>query len=99
MCLTDRKELADKMNLLKNLAFKIPRFVHDEIGYNYRLTNIQSAIGCGQVENAKKLVDARRNVGLKYNKMLNYDEMLTGCNPIVAVATYTGLTSVKPLSL
>ena len=38
-------------------------------------------------------------VETKYNKMLNYDEMLTGCNPIVAIATYTGLTSVKPLSL
>jgi hypothetical protein len=31
--------------------------------------------------------------------MLHYDDMLTGCNPIVAITCYTGWTLVKPLSL
>lgn len=70
MCLTNDKSLADRMRLLKDLAFKVPRFLHDEIGFNYRLTNVQSAIGAAQVENIEMLVEARRNVGLKYHKLL-----------------------------
>jgi len=44
--------------------------VHSEVGFNYRLTNLQAAIGVAQLENADKLVEARRNVGIRYNKLL-----------------------------
>jgi len=71
MCLTDDKDLADRIKRLRNHAFDIPRFIHKEVGFNYRLTNIQAAIGSAQVENANMLVEARRNVGLKYTKLLN----------------------------
>jgi perosamine synthetase len=70
MCVTDNKELADKMKRLRNHAFDVPRFIHNEVGFNYRLTNMQAAIGVAQVENADMLVSARRNVGLRYNIML-----------------------------
>lgn len=70
MCITDSKELAEKMKRLRNHAFDVPRFVHKEVGFNYRLTNIQAAIGFAQVEKAEMLVEARRNVGLRYNKLL-----------------------------
>lgn len=72
MCLTNNERLAEKIKFLRNMAFGPPesRFVHHEIGFNYRLTNIQAAIGLAQTENADKLVEARRNVGLKYNKLL-----------------------------
>ncbi|MDO8528989.1 MAG: DegT/DnrJ/EryC1/StrS family aminotransferase [Nanoarchaeota archaeon] len=70
MCVTDNKELAEKMRKLRNHAFDLPRFVHSEVGYNYRLTNIQAAIGFAQMENAQMLIEARRSVGLRYNKLL-----------------------------
>ncbi len=70
MCVTNNKEFADKMKKLRNHAFDVPRFVHNEVGYNYRLTNIQAAIGVAQVENAELLVDSRRNIGIRYNKLL-----------------------------
>ena len=71
MCLTNHNELAERMKKLRNHAFDIPRFIHKEVGFNYRLTNVQAAIGTAQVENAEKLVEARRNVGIRYNKILN----------------------------
>lgn len=71
MAITNNEKLAEKMKKLRNYAFEVPRFMHKEIGFNYRLTNIQAAIGFAQVENAERLVEARRNVGLKYNKLLS----------------------------
>lgn len=52
MCLTDDEELANEMRRLRNLAF-VPeqRFIHQELGFNFRMTNIQAAIGLGQMEN------------------------------------------------
>jgi perosamine synthetase len=70
MCVTNNKSLADEMKKLRNHAFDIPRFTHNEVGFNYRLTNVQAAIGCAQVENAETLVEARRNIGLRYNSLL-----------------------------
>ena len=70
MCVTNNLELAERMRKLRNHSFEIPRFVHKEVGFNYRLTNLQAAIGTAQVEKAEKLVEARRNVGLRYNQKL-----------------------------
>ena len=51
MALTNDKGLYNKMKNLRNLAFnKTRRFSHNEIGYNYRMTNIQAAIGLSQLE-------------------------------------------------
>ncbi|MBI2043111.1 DegT/DnrJ/EryC1/StrS family aminotransferase [Candidatus Pacearchaeota archaeon] len=70
MCVTNNLKFAERMKRLRNHAFDLPRFIHKEVGFNYRLTNIQAAIGTAQVENADMLVEARRNVGLKYNEKL-----------------------------
>ncbi len=70
MCTTQNKEIADRIKKLRNHAFDHPRFVHSEVGFNYRITNLQAAIGCAQMENAKMLVDARREVGIRYNQRL-----------------------------
>lgn len=70
MCTTNNKDIAERIKRLRNHAFDLPRFIHNEIGFNYRLTNIQAAIGLAQVENVNMLVEARRNVGVRYNKRL-----------------------------
>lgn len=70
MCITNNQELAERMKRLRNHAFDVPRFIHKEVGFNYRLTNIQAAIGVAQMENIEILVEARRNVGIRYNQEL-----------------------------
>tara|TARA_Y100000310_G_C20695437_1_gene825362 strand:- start:1071 stop:2186 length:1116 start_codon:yes stop_codon:yes gene_type:complete len=71
MCVTNDEKLADEMKKLRNHAFEHPRFIHKQVGFNYRLTNIQAGIGVAQVENASKLVEARRSLGERYGKVLS----------------------------
>lgn len=66
MVVTNNKEIADKAKLLRNHAFREPRFVHDEVGFNYRMTNIQAAIGVAQIERADKLLEGRRSNAPRY---------------------------------
>jgi perosamine synthetase len=70
MAVTNNLEYAEHMRKLRNYAFEIPRFLHTEIGYNYRLSNLSAAIGVAQTENADKLVNARKNVGERYDDLL-----------------------------
>lgn len=41
-------------------------FVHTEVGYNYRLPNINAALGCAQLEYLPRLVEAKRRLAMKY---------------------------------
>ncbi|MEK6871394.1 MAG: DegT/DnrJ/EryC1/StrS family aminotransferase [Nanoarchaeota archaeon] len=70
MCITNNKDYAEKMKKIRNYAFEHPRFLHREFGLNYRLTNLQAAIGLAQTENAALLVEARKKIGEKYNALL-----------------------------
>ena len=70
MVVTNDKEIADKARRLRNHAFAEQRFVHAEVGFNYRLTNIQAAIGVAQVERAGELVKARQTNAARYNEEL-----------------------------
>jgi perosamine synthetase len=77
MVITNNDKFAEKIRLLKNLAFKEPRFVHDEMGYNYRMTNIQAAIGVAQMEYIDELVEFRRKNAQMYNDLLKNVEGIT----------------------
>jgi perosamine synthetase len=70
MVVTDEKEVMEKAKLLRNHAFGKPRFLHKELGFNYRLTNVQAAIGLAQMEHAKELIEARINNAQIYNSLL-----------------------------
>lgn len=71
MCLTDNDELAEKLKKLKNLAF-IPeqRFVHNELGFNFRMTNIQAALGLAQLERIDEHVKKKIWIGKRYTERL-----------------------------
>ncbi len=43
---------------------------HDAVGYNYRMTNIEAAIGCAQLENLSRFIAAKRHIREAYNKVL-----------------------------
>lgn len=62
--------LAERMKLLRNQGFKQPRFVHDVVGFNYRLTNIQAAIGLAQTELVEEKVERKRWLAKRYNELL-----------------------------
>jgi perosamine synthetase len=42
------------------------RFVHDEVGYNYRLPNLNAALGCAQLEQLADLLDKKRRLAARY---------------------------------
>ncbi|HSI21723.1 MAG TPA: LegC family aminotransferase [Methylophilaceae bacterium] len=66
--LTDDVELARHAKHLTTTA-KLPHrwaYVHDEIGYNYRLPNINAALGCAQLEQLPRFVDAKRKLHARY---------------------------------
>ena len=61
MILTDRREYADRAKYLTTQAKDDEvRFVHNDVGYNYRLTNVQAAIGVAQLEQLPKYLDLKR---------------------------------------
>ncbi len=69
--LTNDDRVASKVRLLMNQAFKTPRFQHDELGFNYRMTNIQAAIGCAQIEQLDEIIHLKIKVADAYRKALS----------------------------
>jgi perosamine synthetase len=64
-------EVAQKATMLRDHGMnKSKRYWHDEVGYNYRLTNIQAAIGVAQLERLDEFVAAKRNIAHQYNNSL-----------------------------
>ena len=72
MILTNDKKLYEKCKSLRNLCFGLKgnRFNHDEIGWNYRFTNIQAAFGLGQMKHIDWIVKRKIEVGNRYYKNL-----------------------------
>ncbi|RYG89886.1 MAG: DegT/DnrJ/EryC1/StrS family aminotransferase [Alphaproteobacteria bacterium] len=71
MVVTDDPTLADRCRTLRNLAFKPEqRFVHDELGWNFRMTNRQAALGVAQLERLDEFVGRKRAMGQRYTEML-----------------------------
>ncbi len=77
MVITNDHKLAERAKQLRNHFFGEPRFLHQEVGYNYRMTNIQGAIGLAQLEKLDQFVDARRRNAKAYNAFLKNVEGLT----------------------
>ena len=75
MISTDNKRLHAKCNSLKNLCFgKINRFNHEDIGWNYRLTNMQAALGLSQLQDIKKIVKKKMEIGNHYYQGLSLNK-------------------------
>jgi len=72
MVLTDDAILAERFRSMRNLCFlSNPRFLHYELGHNFRMTNIQAALGVAQLERFEHIVERKRWMGNEYLKRLS----------------------------
>lgn len=70
--LTNDEKLSERMRILHNHGMREgKRYWHDVVGYNYRLTNIQAALGCAQLENRDKIINEKKRVYQKYFENLS----------------------------
>ena len=79
MILTNNKSFFEKCKSLRNLCFGKgnDRFKHNDIGWNYRLTNIQAAMGCGQLKNISWIIKRKREIGERYHSLLKFNYKIT----------------------
>ena len=67
MIVTDDDQLAERCRSLRNLCFVAEqRFVHHELGWNLRFTNLQAAVGLAQLERLDEFITLKRKMGAQY---------------------------------
>tara|TARA_B110000971_G_scaffold200020_1_gene217735 strand:- start:476 stop:1624 length:1149 start_codon:yes stop_codon:yes gene_type:complete len=75
MITTNNKKLFEKSKSLRNLCFgKKDRFNHEDIGWNYRMTNLQASLGVSQLKRIRSIVHKRHLVGKEYFQRLKYNK-------------------------
>jgi len=71
MVLTDNEQVAERLRSLRNLCFTAhKRFVHEELGWNMRMTNLQAAVGVAQLERWDDSIKRKREIGKLYTELL-----------------------------
>ncbi|MBW2020573.1 MAG: DegT/DnrJ/EryC1/StrS family aminotransferase [Deltaproteobacteria bacterium] len=72
MVLTDDDDLAARCRSLRNLCFQAKRrFVHEELGWNFRMSNVQAALGVAQLERLDEFVVRKKRMGKHYMELLS----------------------------
>jgi aminotransferase in exopolysaccharide biosynthesis len=90
MLLFDDKQLALKAKHLTTQA-KVPHqwnFYHDEIGYNYRMPNINAALGVAQLENLNFYIEKKRLLAKTYEDFFRLKEVIFFCEPKDCISNY-----------
>jgi perosamine synthetase len=73
MVVTNDKRLSDRLREKRNLCFgrdDETRFVHEEIGFNYRMTSLQAAMGIAQLRHLDEAIEAKIAIAREYNALL-----------------------------
>ena len=77
LVLTNNDEIAERLRSKRNLCFQAAqRFVHEDLGWNMRMSNLQAAVGCAQVERLPEFVTLKRSIGSRYMDLLSGQPML-----------------------
>jgi perosamine synthetase len=72
MIVTNDDQLAEDCRSLRNLCFQShKRFIHERLGWNFRMTNMQAALGLAQLERLEEFIERKRRMGMKYTKALS----------------------------
>lgn len=77
MVLTDSEELAHKARHITTTA-KVSHpyeYVHDEIGFNYRMPNLNAALGCAQMENLDEMLVSKKALASEYAEFFKYQQV------------------------
>ncbi|MAL85814.1 MAG: aminotransferase DegT [Opitutae bacterium] len=78
MVLTNNQEVAERCESLRNLCFgKRERFIHKETGWNFRMSNLQAAVGVAQFEQLENNLKKKRKIGFLYQKHFQKCEAFT----------------------
>ncbi len=94
MCLTNSDRLAKRMRILMNLGFNLNEpvwkwFKHEYIGFNYRMSNLQAAVGVAQLKKIDWVVKKRRHIASKYKELFKNAEGIRFANEMPwAKSTY-----------
>jgi len=76
MVVVNCDQLADRCKSLRNLCFgKTDRFVHKDLGWNFRMSNLQAAVGVAQLEKLKVTVEKKRKIGKYYLEVFKGNEL------------------------
>jgi perosamine synthetase len=71
MIVTNDPDVAARCSSLRNLCFQPQRrFVHEELGWNLRMSNLQAALGVAQLERLDEFVQRKRHMGQRYTELL-----------------------------
>jgi perosamine synthetase len=72
MCVTNDERLHERMAMLRDHGMdRLRRYWHEEVGFNYRMTNLQAAVGCAQLERIDQLLEKKRWVREQYDAHLD----------------------------
>ena len=70
MILTSNPEIAKKCQYFRNLCFGENRFVHEDLGWNFRMSNLQGALGVAQFEQIENFINKKKAIGKLYQDLL-----------------------------
>jgi perosamine synthetase len=71
MCLTDDEDLSQKMRVLRDHGMNVEKkYWHEVVGFNYRMTNLQAAMGVAQLEKIGMLIERKRRIAKRYESFL-----------------------------
>lgn len=72
MVVMNNSSLAERARSLCNLGYgPKQKFMHAEVGFNYRMTNLQAALGCAQLERLEEVVENKRRIARLYTELLS----------------------------
>lgn len=72
MCVTNDDELADKMRMLRDHGMSREKtYWHEMVGFNYRMTNLQAAIGAAQLQRISEFIEKKRRIARLYAEELS----------------------------
>lgn len=72
MCLTSSEKLNERLRVLRDHGMsKEKRYWHEEVGFNYRMTNMQAAIGCAQMERIERILQKRKQLEITYKDIFS----------------------------
>ncbi len=73
---TNSKNIISRAQVLANVGKKTKKYDYQEIGFNYKMTNLQAALGLSQLDNLKKILNIKKNIFRKYfQKFKNHKKL------------------------